>query len=422
MNLEIMVNKTKKLLVKSRKTAKKRAKILVNHPYVLPVSAFFVVVFFGMGMFVTVGATTEGANDTKIVNVYVDGENQTHTTRAKTVGDLLSRLDVKTIDEDIVEPAKSEVILEDNTQINVYRARPVEIVDGDRTISVLSAQRSARLIAADAGIELLPEDDINLSTRDTTLLNSSASEQLVIDRSVEIKLTVYGVLTTVRTTSDTIEELLKEENIEIIDGENIQPQELQTPVKSGMLISINKPGVKTLAITEVIPYQTDIDTDPNLPIGQTEIRSQGVNGEQAVIYEIEEKDGVEVSRKQLQTIVTKNPITEIKVKGTKQATLSSNINVSDDKIALMAAAGISPDDYAYVDFIISKESRWRPGALNGGSGAYGLCQSLPASKMASAGADYLTNPVTQLRWCSGYSSRYGGWQGAYNAWLDQGWW
>ena len=88
----------------------------------------------------------------------------------------------------------------------------------------------------------------------------------------------------------------------------------------------------------------------------------------------------------------------------------------------MAAAGIAASDYVYVDYIVTKESNWRPGAYNAGSGAYGLCQSLPASKMASAGADYLTNPVTQLIWCNGYSQRYGGWQGAYNAWLAQGWW
>ena len=40
-----------------------------------------------------------------------------------------------------------------------------------------------------------------------------------------------------------------------------------------------------------------------------------------------------------------------------------------------------------------------------------------AASMATAGADWQTNPVTQLRWCSGYANRYGGWAGAYNHWL-----
>lgn len=417
-----MVSKTKKFLHRTHKRAKKKAKFIIRHPFLLPVTTFFVVVFFGMGMFVTVGATTEGAKDTKIVNIYVDGENQTHSTRAKTVGDLLDRLEVTTIPEDIIEPARSEAIIENNTQINVYRARPVEIVDGDRKITVLSAQRSPRLVAKDAGITLLPEDKVDIATRDDTILASSASEQLIVDRSVEVTLTAYGVLTIVRTTTDTVAEFLAEQNISLLEGETTQPENTNTPITEGMLISVNRPGIKTVAVIEQIPFTTETNTDPNLPVGQSEVQTQGVNGEQAVIYEIEEKDGVEVSRKQIQTVVTKNPITEVRVRGSKQATLSSNVSVSDDKIALMAAAGISPEDYAYVDFIVSKESRWRPGALNAGSGAYGLCQSLPASKMASAGADYLTNPVTQLRWCSSYTSRYGGWQGAYNAWLAQGWW
>jgi len=123
--------------------------------------------------------------------------------------------------------------------------------------------------------------------------------------------------------------------------------------------------------------------------------------------------------------VIKNPVNKIVLHGTKIIAPSYNpsTTVSGDKTALMSAAGIASSDYAYVDYIVTKESRWRPGAVNSYSGAYGLCQSLPASKMSSAGADYLTNPVTQLRWCTGYATgRYGSWGGAYNAWVAQGWW
>ena len=53
----------------------------------------------------------------------------------------------------------------------------------------------------------------------------------------------------------------------------------------------------------------------------------------------------------------------------------------------------------------------------------GLCQSMPAHKMRSAGADYMTNPVTQLRWCNWYAHwRYGGWQEAAIAWRSKQWW
>lgn len=86
----------------------------------------------------------------------------------------------------------------------------------------------------------------------------------------------------------------------------------------------------------------------------------------------------------------------------------------------MAAAGIAESDYGYVDYIVNRESGWRVNASNGST--WGLCQSLPGNKMASAGADWETNPITQLRWCASYSSRYGGWAGSYQAWLSQHWW
>ena len=54
------------------------------------------------------------------------------------------------------------------------------------------------------------------------------------------------------------------------------------------------------------------------------------------------------------------------------------------------------------------ESGWRVNADNPSSSAYGIPQALPGSKMATAGADWATNPVTQIRWGLGYiQDRYG---------------
>jgi len=56
----------------------------------------------------------------------------------------------------------------------------------------------------------------------------------------------------------------------------------------------------------------------------------------------------------------------------------------------------------------NKESGWNPRAHNSSSGAHGIPQALPASKMRSAGSDYLTNGKTQIRWGIGYiEGRYG---------------
>lgn len=94
-----------------------------------------------------------------------------------------------------------------------------------------------------------------------------------------------------------------------------------------------------------------------------------------------------------------------------------------DKEQLMQAAGISQGDWAATDYIVSHESAWSVTATNPDSGAYGLCQALPASKMASAGDDYNSNPVTQLKWCHDYSmKRYGGWWNSFAYWKANQWW
>lgn len=87
-------------------------------------------------------------------------------------------------------------------------------------------------------------------------------------------------------------------------------------------------------------------------------------------------------------------------------------------------AGIPQTAYEAVESIVSRESHWEPLSWNkGGSGAYGVCQSLPASKMVTAGDDYMTNPVTQLKWCNSYAlARYGSWQAAKQYWDSHGWW
>ena len=71
--------------------------------------------------------------------------------------------------------------------------------------------------------------------------------------------------------------------------------------------------------------------------------------------------------------------------------------------------------------IVDHESTWNYRAQNPSSGAYGLVQSLPGSKMASVGADWATNPVTQIKWGLNYMNvRYGSPCGAWSYWQAHG--
>jgi hypothetical protein len=68
---------------------------------------------------------------------------------------------------------------------------------------------------------------------------------------------------------------------------------------------------------------------------------------------------------------------------------------------MLASFGFSTSQWGCLDALWNHESGWRYNAENA-SGAYGIPQALPGSKMASAGADWLTNPATQIRWGLGY--------------------
>lgn len=109
--------------------------------------------------------------------------------------------------------------------------------------------------------------------------------------------------------------------------------------------------------------------------------------------------------------------------GGASASSAPAFNPSGSKADWMRAAGINDSDFGYVDYIISHESGWNYHAVNRSSGAYGLPQSLPAGKLASAGADWCDNPVTQLRWAHNYAvGRYGSWEAAYHFWTVNHWW
>jgi hypothetical protein len=87
----------------------------------------------------------------------------------------------------------------------------------------------------------------------------------------------------------------------------------------------------------------------------------------------------------------------------------------------VAARGWGQDQYSCLVALWNKESGWRVTAQNG-SGAYGIPQALPGSKMASAGPDWATNAGTQIEWGLGYiTGRYGTPCGAWAHSVDSGW-
>lgn len=91
-------------------------------------------------------------------------------------------------------------------------------------------------------------------------------------------------------------------------------------------------------------------------------------------------------------------------------------------VQAMARQMVPGDQFQCFSNIVDHESTWNYQASNPSSGAYGLVQALPGSKMASAGADWQTNPATQIKWGLNYmNDRYGSPCGAWDFWQANNW-
>lgn len=90
--------------------------------------------------------------------------------------------------------------------------------------------------------------------------------------------------------------------------------------------------------------------------------------------------------------------------------------------SILGNYGWSASEMTALNTLWEKESNWRTTATNASSGAYGIVQSLPATKMATAGADWQTNYQTQIRWGLNYiKERYGSPSAALGFHLANNW-
>ncbi len=349
-------------------------------------------------------------SDAHVVFLFDSGDRHVLDTRAQTVGELIGRLDLRLIDQDVVEPSLDTPIVEDNFRINIYRARPVTVVDGQTRTVTLTAQRSPRAVAQKAGLEVNAEDIASFSRGN--LDENIIGEQVTVARATPITLNWYGTQVPTYTQAKTVGDLLVEKQIKLDNGENVIPAQ-DTAIKAKMQVFVLAKGVSVETTEEAIAIPTKFVDDASLSFGTTAERQEGSTGKRLVTYLVTKKDG-KVSRKLIQEAIIEPAVPKIVARGT-------TIKINKDKLAVMAAAGISAANYGYVNYIISRESNWRPDALNSG-GCAGLGQACPGSKLAAVCSNWQRDPVCQLRFFSDYASRYGGWGGAYNYWLSHRYW
>ena len=206
---------------------------------------------------------------------------------------------------------------------------------------------------------------------------------------------------------------------------------------SGLTIEGQSDSVYTVTEESTEEHgRVEKETD-SLPKGETKVETEGVDGLVRTTYEVTSKDGTEVSRTPLSSSVVTEKVDEVVLVGTGSgaqkpageagggggggggeaapapAPSPAGDGTTPDGAqaiarSMMGSYGWGDGEFSCLQSLWNRESGWNYQAENASSGAYGIPQALPGSKMSSVADDWATNPSTQITWGMQYiQGRYG---------------
>lgn len=251
----------------------------------------------------------------KLITVYDRGETQAFLTDKATLAEALEDGEISLDDRDTVEPSRDEELVANSYNVNIYRARPVVVIEGQTRVKIMTPYQTAKLIAKDAGISLYDED-LGVVKRSNDLIGDGAGLQLTVQRAIPFIFDLYGNKNEVRTQGKTVGEMLQEKGIDLGPDDRVSLPR-STPMTTGLEVRVWREGKQTITVSQSIPFETERIFDADREIGYRQVQTPGVEGVRAVTYEVEIKDGIELSRNEIAQIVTKNPSKQVERIGIK---------------------------------------------------------------------------------------------------------
>lgn len=255
------------------------------------------------------------ASGKRLITIHDDGQDRGILTRATTMRGALAEAHIHLDDNDTVEPALDEELVGNNYEANIYRARPVTIIDGAVRTKVMSPYRTASQIVKQAGMTLHDEDTTKMDAN-TNVVTEGTGVRLTITRATPFTLVLYGKQVQAYTQAKTVGEMLSEKNIKLAKDDTLSVAQ-STPVKTGLIVELWRNGKQTVTQEEDIPFETEKIQDSAREVGYHEVKTPGANGKKTVTYELIMKNGKEEGRTVIQSVDTKQAVKQIEVVGTK---------------------------------------------------------------------------------------------------------
>ncbi len=307
-------------------------------------TAFVVIIItvYGLSSGLFLAKNQAFADASRVVSVYFDGDKRVISTDANTVGEAINRAGVDLGPDDLVEPAADTKLPQGYFNINVYRARPVVVVDGAKSYQLRSAFQSSRLIVTAAGLITFPEDTYRSEVVTNFVGDGTVGEKVTIIRSKPLQINVDGKNMLVHSQGPTVGDVLKEKTVSLGEKDTIAP-DLSTLVTPGLVITITRVAEVETKVLEVITRSSQTLPDPSQPVGFNKVKTEGSDGKRTVTYLIHYRNGVEIKRDTLKIEGEVKPVTKVVLEGTK-VIFPGSIEYWRPKVEVEAAKwGVDPN-------------------------------------------------------------------------------
>lgn len=371
----------------------------------------------------------------KSVTLEVDGKARTVHTVSRHVSGVLDDANITIGEHDIVAPEPTAKV-SDGDKVIVRYGRLLHLtVDGapkDVWVTAPTVQEALDQLGYNPG-------SYSSVSRSTRLPVDPSNIDLRTPKNVTVQ--ADGQTVPLTTTDATVSDALAAAGI-VLGPDDIISVPVASPVTEGLAVVINRVAFSQVDGQVAIPFDTQQTQDATLAQGKTVVDTTGVNGTANVTYRVKTVDGAEASRDVIAQTVVTPPVTQVQRVGTKPAVTStpstSTGSTSSDSAppastpvasgspqdiahAMVLDRGWGEDQFSCLVSLWNRESGWRVNASNP-SGAYGIPQAMPGSKMAAFGSDWQTNPATQIAWGLSYiAGSYGTPCGAWASSQSRGW-
>lgn len=232
-------------------------------------------------------------------------------THANTVERLLGKQKIDVSEHDKVSPSL-DTNIEKGMTIQWLQAKPVKINLNGEMLSIWTTKTAVRDILQEANIDVSDNDKLSLP------LDSEIDKNREIDilQAFDVAIIEQGERRNVRSTVTSVSNLLKEQGVTLGELDKVNYR-LDSKIHANMKIEIIRVEKVTKVVEETLSYSTEKQRGLSLLKGERELITKGKNGQKKITYEIVKENGKPVVKYMVSEEVTKEPVTEVILIGTK---------------------------------------------------------------------------------------------------------